>query len=155
MSIPRPTVTADVQAITELFETLTTSWAAMDAEAYAAAFTEDADYVTFIGTHLKGRRQIRESHEALWSLFAKNTRLYGKIIEVRKITEDVAVLVTRGAVLKGRRTEPKPAQLKVQTLVALRGADGWRFSAFQNTKHRRLMERFAAKKDPRIAPSAR
>lgn len=146
--------TADAHALTALFERLSRTWAAMNPEEYAETFTEDADYVTFIGTHLHGRRQIRDSHEALWRHFQKNTRLYGKIRSLRFVTEDVAIMITEGAILKGARTAPKRADLKVQTLVAVRRPEGWRFSSFQNTKHRRLMERIAAKKDPRIAPEA-
>lgn len=146
--------TTDAHALTLLFERLSESWGAMNPEAYAGAFTEDADYVTFIGTHLRGRGQIRDSHEALWQHFQKNTRLYGKIRSLRFVTEDVAIMITEGAILTGSRTEPKPKDLKVQTLVAVRRPEGWRFSSFQNTKHRRLMERIAAKKDARIAPEA-
>lgn len=146
--------TADAHALSVLFERLSEFWAAMNADGYADAFTEDADYVTFIGTHLRGRRQIRDSHEALWQHFQRNTRLYGKIRSLRFVAEGVAIMITEGAILKGKRTAPKPADLKVQTLVAVRRPEGWRFSSFHNTKHRRLMERFAAKKDARIAPEA-
>jgi len=148
------TRTADAHALTALFERLSESWGAMNPEEYAGAFTEDADYVTFIGTHLHGRRQIHESHEALWTHFQKDTRLYGKIRSLRFVTEDVAIMITEGAILKKDRIAPKPADLKVQTLVAVRRPEGWRFSSFHNTRHRRLMERIAAKKDARIAPEA-
>jgi uncharacterized protein (TIGR02246 family) len=33
-------------------------WAAGDPEAYASVFTPDADYVTFLGSHHKGREAI-------------------------------------------------------------------------------------------------
>ncbi|GIG70260.1 SgcJ/EcaC family oxidoreductase [Phytomonospora endophytica] len=146
---------ADTADVTALFQRLSDAWGAMDAEAYADAFTDDADYVTFVGTHLRGRRQIVDAHAALWEHFQKNTTLYGKIRSLRFVTADVAVMITEGAVLKHGKTAPKPADLKVQTLVAVRRPEGWRFSGFQNTKHRRLMEKIAAKKDARIAPEAR
>lgn len=144
----------DAAEVTALFHRLSEAWGAMDADAYADAFTEDADYVTFVGTHLRGRREIADAHAALWEHFQKDTALYGEIRSLRFVAEDVAVMITEGAVLKRGRTAPKPADLKVQTLVAVRRPDGWRFTGFQNTKHRRLMERFAAKKDARIAPQA-
>ncbi|GLZ77657.1 hypothetical protein Afil01_24640 [Actinorhabdospora filicis] len=145
---------ADSAAVTALFDRLNAAWGAGDAEAYADAFTEDADYVTFVGTHLHGRKQIVDAHAALWEKFQKNTHLYGKIRRMRFLTPDVAVIVTEGAVLKPGQDAPKRSQLKVQTLTAVRNGGQWRFAAFQNTKHRRLMERFAAKQDARIAPEA-
>lgn len=147
--------TADSTAVAALFERVTTAWDAADPAAYADLFTEDADYVTFIGTHLHGRKQILDSHAALWEKYQKNTRLYGKILRMRFITADVAVIVTEGAILRPGRREPKRSGIKVQTLTAVRRDGRWLFAAFQNTKHRRFMERFAAKQDRRIAPEAR
>ena len=145
--------TADVEAVTALFKTLTDSWAAADAEAYAGTFTPDADYVTFIGTHLSGRKQIADSHTALWAKFQKDTRLGGRgIRRIRFLTGDVAVLVTEGVVLRKGKSRYRPSEVKVQTLTAVRTPEGWRFASFHNTKRRPLMERISARFDPRIAP---
>lgn len=146
--------TTDTVAVTALFAAMGDAWGAADAQAYADCFTADADYVTFVGTHLRGRRQILESHEALWQHFQKGTRLHQEVRSLRFITPDVAILVTSGAILQAKQQAPKPKDLKVQTLVAVRQDGRWLFASFQNTKHRRLMERIAAKRDRRIAPDA-
>jgi hypothetical protein len=49
---------SDEDAIRELLERQMMGWAAGDAEAYASVFTPDADYVTFLGSHYKGRGAI-------------------------------------------------------------------------------------------------
>lgn len=144
---------ADTTAVTELFQRLQDTWAAADATGYAQCFTPDADYVSFIGTHMKGHKHIIDSHEALWTTFQKNTRLHQVVDSLRFITADVAVLVTRGAILQPKQDAPKRGDWKIQTLVALRTQDGWRFTSFQNTKHRWLMEKLGAKRDPRLNPT--
>ncbi|GAA4912239.1 uncharacterized protein (TIGR02246 family) [Stackebrandtia albiflava] len=147
------THTDDTTAVTALFDTLVAAWAAADAEAYADCFTPDADYVNFLGGHMRGRRHIVDSHEALWSTFQRNTRLHQVVDSLRFVTDDVAVLVSRGAILQRRQRAPKRRDWKVQTLVAVRRADGeWRFTAFQNTRRRRLLERIGHRRDPRLAP---
>ncbi|MEV0234799.1 SgcJ/EcaC family oxidoreductase [Nonomuraea sp. NPDC050786] len=47
------------------------TWNAGDSEGYAGLFTEDADYITFFGLHLKGRQAIEEAHRELFKLDIK------------------------------------------------------------------------------------
>lgn len=150
--MPHRDETTDRTAVTGLLDRMVAAWERADGAGYADCFTDDADYVTFIGTHLKGRRPIIDCHEALWQTFQKNTRLHQKVDSLRFITDDVAVMVCRGAIVKAGQRTPKRGDWKVQTLIAMRQPDGdWKFAAFQNTKHRRLFERIGARKDPRLA----
>lgn len=48
----------DLKAISELFAKSSDAWNRGGEEAYAECFTEDADYVTFMGQRLKGNRSI-------------------------------------------------------------------------------------------------
>ncbi|MGH8879586.1 MAG: SgcJ/EcaC family oxidoreductase [Stackebrandtia sp.] len=144
----------DTTAVQNLFQRIQDMWAAADAVGYAECFTPDVDYVTFIGTHMKGHKQVIDSHEALWTTFQKNTRLHQVLDSLRFITPDVAVLVTRGAILQPKQQEPKRGDWKIQTLVALRTEDGWRFTSFQNTKHRWLFEKLGARRDQRLSPNS-
>ena len=48
----------DAHAIHALFDAAARAWARGDAQAYAACFTPDADYVTFVGSHYQGRDAI-------------------------------------------------------------------------------------------------
>src|SRR5690606_40238782 len=78
------------------------AWAAGDADAYAALFTPDADYVTWIGTHLRGRGAIAESHRPLFEKHMKGTRIDSEITGIRFLTPDVAIAHSLGAVVGGR-----------------------------------------------------
>ena len=127
---------ADERAIRELFEKLLEDWARGDGEAYGSRFTEDADYVAFDGSHTRGRTDISSSHQQLFDKFLKGSRLTGRIEGTKFLGPDVALVhATGGTVMRGK-TEPSPERHSVQTLVAVRRGDGWRFASFHNARVR-------------------
>lgn len=142
--------TADTEALRALLATMNDAWEHADAHRFGSVFTDDADYVIYTGTHYRGRRKIIDTHDALWSRFLKGTRLYGEIVGIRFPGPDVAVIVSRGTVLKRRTGRPRPD--KIQTLVAVRRDEGWRFTAFQNTARKPLLEWVSSRSEPRMAP---
>ncbi|MFI9405899.1 SgcJ/EcaC family oxidoreductase [Nocardia sp. NPDC052316] len=132
----------DEAAIRDLFARQAQAWQDGDAAAFAALFTEDADYVTWFGTHAKGRQQIHESHIPVLTKYLKNTRLDGEITSLRFLTPDVALIHAEGAVLKGKRRRNR-RNTKVQTTVVVRTDGDWQIAAFQNTKYHWLFAKFA------------
>jgi uncharacterized protein (TIGR02246 family) len=127
---------ADERAIRELFEKLREDWAKGDGEAYGSRFTEEADYVAFDGSHTRGRADISSSHQQLFDEFLKGSRLTGRIEGTKFLGPDVALVhATGGTVVRGK-TAPSPERHSVQTLVAVREGDEWRFATFHNTRVR-------------------
>ncbi|WP_330233412.1 SgcJ/EcaC family oxidoreductase [Nocardia sp. NBC_00508] len=143
----------DEDAIRQLLTQQAEAWNHGDAEAFAEVFTEDADYVTWVGSHFKGRAAIATSHMSLFEKYLKGTRLDGEITQLRFLTPDVAVIHSKGAVLKGKQRRTR-RNTKMQTTVAVRQDGRWLLAAFQNTKYHWLMETIAARFDSRQAPSA-
>lgn len=152
------TSVASVQAV---LDRLVSAWERHDAEAYGELFTEDATYITYIGTFYQGRRDIVESHRTLFAGFLKGTRLADEILDVRFYGPGVAVVNGRGDTYKGKR----PAKLsKIQTYTLVRDTDDgavggteggeWRIAAFQNTKRKPLMEAVSYRFAPGLAPAA-
>jgi uncharacterized protein (TIGR02246 family) len=114
------------------------AWGRGDAVAYAAFFTEDSDYVAFDGTHLRGRAANAELHAKLFEGVLRGTRIVGEVDDIRFLGPDVAVVHTHGAVLfPWQQTAPR-ARASIQTMIAVRTPEGWRFSAFHNTRVRPL-----------------
>lgn len=142
----------DEAAIRALLTRQNEAWTAGDAEAYAAVFTPDADYVTWIGTHIRGREAIAASHVPLFEKYLKGTRLDGEITRLRFLTPDVAVVHGKGAVLKGKKRRTR-RNTKVQTSVAVRRDGEWLIAAFQNTEYHWFTEAVTARLDPRQAPT--
>jgi uncharacterized protein (TIGR02246 family) len=145
------TTQADTAAIRALLVSLDRAWAAGDGAAYAAGFTQDATYTTFVGTVYHGRGDIARSHQALFGKFLKGTRLATQIDDVRFLTADVVVLTAHGDVYK--KKAPKKLT-KVQTYTVVREADGqWRIAAFHNTKRKTLMESVSFAFAPATTPA--
>src|SRR5262245_28515772 len=70
---------ADEAAVRALVRKWADAWAKGDG-AYAALFTEDADYVTFAGARYTGRREIARAHR---ELFTKGSRLELQVKRIR------------------------------------------------------------------------
>ncbi|WP_431040488.1 SgcJ/EcaC family oxidoreductase [Streptomyces sp. P1-3] len=143
------TDTAAVTAVRALLDGLTDAWNRGDGAAYGARFTDDATYVTYIGTVYRGGDEIGAAHQALFDSFLKGTRLASEVDGIRFYGPDVAVVITRGDTYKGTLGK----LTKVQTYTVIRQANGeWRVAAFQNTKHKSLMEAFNFTVQPGARP---
>jgi uncharacterized protein (TIGR02246 family) len=135
---------ADEDAIRQLVDRQVKGWDAGNPEAYAGVFTPDADYVTFLGSHYKGREAIAASYVPLFKKLLKGSRLDFEITQLRLLTPDVALIHAKGAVVKGAWRRNR-RNTRVNTSVAVRTDGGWLLAASQNTTHRRLAEKFMGK----------
>jgi uncharacterized protein (TIGR02246 family) len=124
---------ADEQALHDLFQVSKDGWNQGDGAAYAASFTEDADYILWNGTHLKGRPAIAAAHQQLFETRLQGSRLEGFIKHIRFLSDDIALLHLQSSPQIRGQQVPAQEQYAIQTLVAIRQADGWRFTSFQNT----------------------
>jgi uncharacterized protein (TIGR02246 family) len=122
----------DEDAVRDLFAQLLVAWERGDGSAYGALFTEDADYVAFDGSHTKGRQAIATSHQRLFDSWLKGTRLVGQIERVRFLAPEVALVHATGATLMPGKE--RPLRPSLQTFVATKQQDAWRFAAFHNTR---------------------
>ncbi|MFD0542503.1 SgcJ/EcaC family oxidoreductase [Streptomyces mexicanus] len=143
----------ETAAVKAVLDGLVAAWDRNDAEAYGALFTEDASYLSFIGTVYRGRRDIVESHRALFATLLKGTKLADEVVDIRFYGPDVAVVNSRGDTYKGKRP---PKLGKVQTYTLVRDPDGrWRIAAFQNTRRKPVMEKITFTFSPGSVPQAR
>ncbi|MEU7756800.1 SgcJ/EcaC family oxidoreductase [Micromonospora sp. NPDC049171] len=141
----------DLAAIAEVMDAIARAWDAADADAFGRSFTEDASYVTFVGTLYRGRADITEGHRALFRAFTKGTRMASETLSTTFLGPDIAVVVGRGDTYKGRR---RPALAKIQTYTLVRQPEGWRVAAFHNTRRRSLMEAVQFRFAPGTRPAA-
>jgi uncharacterized protein (TIGR02246 family) len=94
---------ADEDAIRELLDRQIMGWDAGDPEAYAGVFTPDAAYITFLGSHYRGREAIAASYASLFKKLLKGSRLDTEIIQLRFLTPDVAAIQANASATKGAR----------------------------------------------------
>ena len=128
------TTAADAQAVRDLFCQLLDAWGRGDGEAYGALFAEDADYVAFDGSNRRGTRAIADEHQQLFDTWLKGTRLVGQIDTLRFLGPDVALVHASGGTIFPGQKDERGRRPSIQTLVAVRRPDGWRFTAFHNTR---------------------
>ncbi len=128
--------TGDEQAIRQLFQRLMDAWAAGDAQAYAALFTDDADYYAFDGVNQKGRSGIEAGHKELFERFLKGSKLTGGLVDLQPLAPNVMLAHAVGSIIDAGRTKPKAERLSSQTLIAVKENEEWRFRAFHNTRVR-------------------
>jgi uncharacterized protein (TIGR02246 family) len=123
-------------AIAALFEKLIAAWNSGNGEAYGQAFTGDADYVAFDGTRLKGRPEIVRVHQQLFDTHLRGSSLSGTIESIRFANPDVAVVHAIGDTRLAGHNKPSPERHSIQTFIALRRDEDWRFIAFHNSRIR-------------------
>lgn len=133
--------------VTEALDRIRVAWDAGDADAYAAQFTDDANYVIFAGLVSRGRSEIRADHVPVFEKWQRGSRMSMKVLDARLLGDDVAVVLTEGGV--GKR--PRIPHDKVQTFVFVRQDDRWLCTAFQNTKRNRLLAAVNAREKQRVA----
>ncbi|HZU93887.1 MAG TPA: SgcJ/EcaC family oxidoreductase [Microbacterium sp.] len=122
------------------------AWDAGDADAYAAQFTDDANYVIFAGLVSRGRSEIRADHVPVFEKWQRGTLMSMKVIDVRLLGDDAAVVLTEGGI--GKR--PPISHDKVQTFVFVREDERWLCAAFQNTKRNRILAAINAREKQRL-----
>lgn len=113
---------------------LADAWNRGDAAAYADGFTADADYITFFGQHVHGRKAIEESHRVLFEGPLKGSRMGtdGRR-SIRKLADEVALIVADGGTSVDGGEVP-PDRESIVTFTAVRDDGRWRFASFQNTR---------------------
>jgi uncharacterized protein (TIGR02246 family) len=127
---------ADERAIRALQRRMLEAWGAGDGEAFAAPFSDDALFIGFDGSVMRGRQQIAAAHQEVFDRWMKGTRLIEERTEVSFANADVAIVHTLGGTVMRGQSQPTPERDSIQTLVAVRDASGWSFVSFQNTRLR-------------------
>jgi uncharacterized protein (TIGR02246 family) len=131
---------ADEDTIRAIHHRMIDAWNAGDAAAFAAPFTNEADFVAFEGTHLKGRREIRSFHQRIFDSVVKGTRLQGEVKFVRFLSATLAIMHSEVKVTLQGQTETSPSRDSMQ-LTAVAKRDGeWRGEGLMNAR-RLTMER--------------
>ncbi len=148
--------TADEDAIRAIHQRMIDAWNAGDAAAFTAPFTDEANFVAFEGTHLKGRREIASFHQRIFDTVVKGTRLQGEVKFVRFLSAVLAVMHSVVRVTLQGQTEASPSRDSMQLTVVAKRDGEWRSEALMNAR-RLTMERqlFLDELDPLAAEAKR
>jgi uncharacterized protein (TIGR02246 family) len=126
----------DEQAVAGLYRELMDGWNRGSGADFAATLTPDVEFIGFDGTWFHGREAVEKSHQSLFDTHLKGTRLIGKVVAIRFLAPDVAVMHAQGNTILRGKSVPSPSRESLQTLVAVKREGAWRLAAFQNTRIR-------------------
>jgi uncharacterized protein (TIGR02246 family) len=125
---PSPDDEAEIRA---LYQQMLDTW--LNAEQYAQCFTPDADYITGGGKLERGRREIVDGHEIIFSAWSRNSHLEGRIDRLRFLTNDVAILTAYGHIVYDDNRSSDNNKRTIYTITAQKIDSAWTFVAYQNT----------------------
>jgi uncharacterized protein (TIGR02246 family) len=124
----------DLAQLTAIPMRMIDAWNRGDARGFAAPFTDDADFIAFEGSHLKGRDAIVGFHQPLFDTVLHGSRLDGEVKLVRILDPDTAIVHAWGSTILPGERAASPSRDSMQLFVAQRSADGWRVEAMQNSR---------------------
>ncbi len=112
------------------------AWMERDADALAALFTEDADFVNVVGIWWEDRAAIRKAHHYGLTTFFRDSRLSVGRTKVRRLGADVAIVHAR-MILTGQLTPEGSKAGRRHTILTLvmarQPGGGWLCISAQNT----------------------
>ena len=131
-----PTQTQIESIVAALAET----WNHHDMAAYAALFSEDADFVNVVGMHWRGRKEIEACHVRLHETIFRDSQVRCVDWRVRMIREDVALvhiacqMIGAEGLENWKVADVRRTQMSVLLVPAERSRHGWEIAALHNTE---------------------
>jgi uncharacterized protein (TIGR02246 family) len=124
----------DEHAIRAVMDRFMDAWNHHDAKAFAAVFSEDADFTNWRGTGASGRAKIEEFHAPMFAtIFSKSHQEYTDI-KTRFIRPDVAAVDVRwkmtGAI--DAQGNPRPEREGLLSFVMAKTAGHWEIVVMHN-----------------------
>ena len=123
-----PAVRGELRA---LVSTYVESWNRGDADTFASAFADDADFTSIHLDQVHGRAPIAAAHRKIFASVYKGTRIDATLDHVRQLRDDLAVLDIDAKMTDAAGAPFGPGHAHALA-VAERQAAGWRIVAFQN-----------------------
>jgi uncharacterized protein (TIGR02246 family) len=127
------TATVDPAEVQLVPGRIVAAWQAHDAEAFAAAFTEDGSMILPGGVYLTGRPAIRDFMAEGFVGRYRGTRVTGTPLAYKPLADDVVLLLTEGGVLAEGESKVSAAEAIRASWLLRRVAGHWLITAYQNT----------------------
>jgi uncharacterized protein (TIGR02246 family) len=124
--------TQDETAIKAVLAGVYKAWDANDADAFVAEYTEDASAI-LPGSYRASKNEIRESMAMGFASFLKGSSTTDKILDVRYLGQDAAIVVSQTGIVFPGETEA-PADRLVYATWILEKVDGkWLLAGYHNS----------------------
>lgn len=112
---------------------LVAAWARNDASGVAGVFTEDGIMILPGDVYKKGRDEIRSFMAAAYAGPFKGTGVTGRPVDLRFVSDDVALIRTHGGILAPGETDIAPELAVRSTWITVKQDGEWRLAGYQNS----------------------
>jgi uncharacterized protein (TIGR02246 family) len=119
------------QLVRAVLDRVYAAWAANDADAFVEPYAEAAT-AQLPGSFLPNRDAIRATMAAVFAGELTGSRAQHEPQTVRFLGDDVAIVISRAAVLFPGQSEPAEATRSLDTWVLSKRNGSWRVEAFHN-----------------------
>jgi uncharacterized protein (TIGR02246 family) len=109
------------------------AWAVNDADGVANVFTDDGILILPGDVYKEGREEIRAFMAAAYAGPFKGSGVTGQPVDVRFVTDEVALLRTHGGILAPGETEIAPELAVRSTWVCVKRDGEWFLAGYQNS----------------------
>jgi uncharacterized protein (TIGR02246 family) len=142
----------DETTVRELHARMIDAWNHGSAADFSRAFSEQADFIAFEGTHLKGRSAVEKFHQRLFDTELKNTRLEGGVHFVRFLGPTLAVMHSWVTTTLAGQTNASSSRDSMQLFVAVKRGDQWQFEAMLNARRVSMEQQLFADQFEALSP---
>jgi uncharacterized protein (TIGR02246 family) len=115
-----------------VYRELLESWNKRDAEAFAAAFTDDGSCVGFDGSMMNGREEIASTLRGIFE-HHPTASYVAKVREVRPVAPGLTLVRSVVGMVPPGQNELKPDVNAIQSLVIVEKGDAVKIALLQNT----------------------
>lgn len=112
---------------------LVAAWAKNDADGVADVFTENGILILPGDVYKTSREEIRAFMAAAYAGPFKGSGVTGRPVDVRFVSDEVALLRTHGGILAEGETEIAPELAVRSTWVLAKQEGEWKLAAYQNS----------------------
>jgi uncharacterized protein (TIGR02246 family) len=121
-------------AVRDIVRRVEEVWAENDADSMADVFAEDASLLLPGDVYLKDREQVRAYFKMGYGGPLKGSRVAGRPVNIKHVSDDVAIVITEGGVLYPGQTEVSTENAIRATWVLARHGQEWLVTAYHNTR---------------------
>ncbi len=125
---------ADEQAIHGVMDSFMDAWNHHDAKAWAALFTEDADFTNVFGVGASGRSDIEQFHATVFATIFKDSHQKYTGIKIRFIRPDVVAVDVHWEMTgsTGPAGNPVPLRQGLLNFTMTKSQDKWQIAVMHN-----------------------
>jgi uncharacterized protein (TIGR02246 family) len=126
---------SDQEAVFQVIKNVVQAWSDNDADRFADQYAPDATLIS--DTYMREQDHIRsfmKSEQGFAGMY-KGSVLEVHPMHARFVRDDVAIVTTQGSITFPSLPPEEAKKEFLATVVMVNGANGWKLSAYQNSKN--------------------